>query len=164
MGLLPGWLPGYVPAPKVGMGLAEILESCAAGRLSALLVVNPMPELEASPEFEAALRGVEVAVVITAHPGAASRGASVVIPGRTIVEKAGTVTNTEGRVQRVRAAVEPSLTIPTDLRTLGELAGALGADLGVAPMATPVFEKLAAAIPAYRGTQAGMRASWGGRG
>ncbi|MHB1522967.1 MAG: 2Fe-2S iron-sulfur cluster-binding protein [Candidatus Dormibacteria bacterium] len=164
MGLLPGWLPGYIPAPNPGMGLAEILESSAAGRIKALLVVNPTAELEASPEFEAALRGVEAAVVVTAHPGAASRGASVLIPGRTIVEKAGTVTNTEGRVQRVRAAVEPGLTFPTDLRTLGELAEALGTDLGVPPMATPVFQTLAAAVPAYRGAEAGMRARWGSRG
>ncbi len=164
MGLLPGWLPGYLAAPKAGMGLPEILQSSATGKLKALLIVNPSAELEADPEFEAALRGVEAAVVVTPHPGAASRGASVLIPGRTIVEKAGTVTNAEGRVQRVRAAVEPSLTFPTDLRTLGELAEALGTSLGVSPMATPVYEKLAAAVPAYRGAQAGMRARWGSGG
>ena len=161
MGLLPGQLPGYLPAPAPGMGLQEILAAAAKGELKALLVVNPAPELEAAKEFEAALQGVEVAVVVAAHPGAASRGSTVLIPGRTIVEKAGTVTNTEGRVQRVRAAVEPNLAFPSDLRTLGELASALGADLGVAPLASSVYERVAAAVPAYRGAQAGLRARWG---
>lgn len=161
LGLLPGWLPGFRRAPSPGMGLPQILEAAVEGRIAGLLVVNPGPALEADPRFEAALSAVEAVVVLTAFPGMASRLASVVLPGRTLVEKAGTVTNTEGRVQRIRTAVQPKFTFPSDLRTLGDLAEALGGDFGAQPLATPVYERLAAAVPEFQGAQAGLRPNWG---
>ncbi len=160
LGLLPGWLPGYRRAPSPGMELPDILEAAIAGRIKALLVVNPGPDLEADPRLEAALKGAEVTVVVAAFPGVASRNATVLLPGRTIVEKAGTVTNAEGRVQRVRTAVEPKFAFPSDLKILGDLARAMGGELGAQPLAGPVYDLLARAVPAYRGAQAGLRPRW----
>jgi predicted molibdopterin-dependent oxidoreductase YjgC len=161
VGLLPNWLPGYVPADAPGLGGRQILEAAAKGELRALVVVGPGPGGDDEDLFQAALAKVEAAVVVTPFIGTASRLATVLLPGRTLVEKAGTVTNTEGRVQRVRTAVEPKFAFPSDLRILSDLAEALGGSLGVQPLAGPVFERLAAEVPAYKGAQAGLRAHWG---
>lgn len=161
MGALPQWLPGYRRAEQPGMGVQEMLQAAEAGRLRALVVVNPAPELEADPAFDRALAAVEAAVVIAPFPGMASRRATVLLPGRTMVEKAGTVTSTEGRVQRLRVAVEPKFPFPSDLRSLGELGTALGGDLGCQPLAGPVFKRLEEQVPPYRGTQPGLRPAWG---
>ncbi|MGC1406728.1 MAG: molybdopterin-dependent oxidoreductase, partial [Candidatus Dormiibacterota bacterium] len=158
LGLVPGLLPGYRPAPTPGLGGDAILEAASTGALKGLVLVGGGWELQ--PGFEEALARVEVVVGITPFVGAVSRHATVLLPGRTIAEKAGTVTNTEGRVQRVRPAVQPRYAFPSDLRILGDLAGGLGAQLGVQPLAGPVFELIGQAVPSYRGSQGGLRADW----
>jgi predicted molibdopterin-dependent oxidoreductase YjgC len=158
LGLTPGWLPGYRPAPSPGRDGGGILKAAVDGSLKALVVVGQGWELD--PGFEEALTRVEVLIGITPFVGAVSRHASVLLPGRTIAEKAGTVTNTEGRVQRVRPGVQPRFAFPSDLRILGDLAVGLGADLGVQPLAGPVYDLIARAVPGYRGRLGGLRANW----
>ncbi len=160
LGLLPNWLPGYRPALNPGLETLAMLKAAVDGTVRALVLVDPSPDLEGRALFADALASVELAIVVAARPGVSTRGATVVLPGRTLVEKAGTVTNTEGRVQRVRSAVEPKFAFPPDLRVIADLAAGLGGDLGVQPLAGPVFTKIAEAVPAYRGTQGGLRAKW----
>ncbi len=161
LGLLPNWLPGYRPAPAPGLGTKEMLRAAAAGSLRALVLIDPTAELEADPDFREAVGRVDLAVVLAAWSGAATAQAHVVIPGRTMVEKAGTVTNTEGRVQRIRPAVEPKFPFPPDLRSIVELGTGMGGDFHAQPLAGPAFRRLAEAVPAYQGTQGGLRADWG---
>ncbi len=161
LGVSPAVLPGYQPAAEPGMHGRAILEAAAAGSIKALVLLSPDPEWERDPAFEAALSEVEALIVVTPWLGLASRQATVLFPGRTVAEKAGTVTSTEGRVQRVRTALQPRFPFPPDLRVLGELGGALGTPLGVQPLAGPVFSLIAEAVPPYRGTQGGLRADWG---
>jgi NADH-quinone oxidoreductase subunit G len=158
MGLTPGLLPGYRLAPASGQDGGTILKSAADGSIKGLVVVGQGWESE--PGFEEALSRVEVLIGISPFAGAISRYASVMLPGRTIAEKAGTVTNTEGRIQRVRPGVQPRYAFPSDLRILGDLARGMGADLGVQPLAGPVFELIAQAVPGYRGCVGGVRADW----
>ncbi|MGA7173597.1 MAG: 2Fe-2S iron-sulfur cluster-binding protein [Candidatus Dormiibacterota bacterium] len=158
LGLTPGLLPGYQPAGTRGHDGGAILKAAAKGSIKALVVVGR--GWESDPAYEEALARVEVLVGISAFSGSLSRHASVLLPGRTIAEKAGTVTNTEGRVQRVRPGVQPRYAFPSDLRILGDLARGMGADLGVQPLAGPVFELIARAVPGYRGTVGGARADW----
>jgi NADH-quinone oxidoreductase subunit G len=158
LGLTPQLLPGYQQAPIPGLEGGAILKAAAKGTLKALVVVGQ--GWEAEPSFEEALARVEVLIAITPFAGALSRHASVLLPGRTIAEKAGTVTNTEGRVQRVRPGVQPRFAFPSDLRILGDLALGMGAELGVQPLAGPVFELIAKAVPSYRGCLGGLRVDW----
>ncbi|HUY57311.1 MAG TPA: 2Fe-2S iron-sulfur cluster-binding protein [Candidatus Micrarchaeaceae archaeon] len=158
LGLTPALLPGYRVVPIAGQDGGAILRSAAEGSIKALVVVGQGWESE--PAFEEALARVEVLVGITPFAGVLSRHATVLLPGRTIAEKAGTVTNTEGRVQRVRPAVQPRYAFPSDLRILGDLARGMGADLGVQPLAGPVFELIVRAVPGYRGAAGGLRADW----
>ena len=160
LGLLPNLGPGYRPVAQPGLSGRRLLEAAVEGRLKALVVVGDGAPFESEGLFEEALSKVDVAVAVAPWQGVASRHATVLLPGRTIVEKAGTVTSTEGRVQRVRTAVGPKFAFPSDLRILRDLASGLGSDLGVEPLAGPVFDLLAEAVPAYKGCQAGLRARW----
>jgi NADH-quinone oxidoreductase subunit G len=157
MGLTPSVLPGYRAAPTGGRDGGEILKAAASGAVRALVVVGQ--GWDGEPAFEDALSRVEVLVGITPFVGSLSRHASVLLPGRTIAEKAGTVTNTEGRIQRVRPGVQPRFAFPSDLRVLGDMARGMGADLGVQPLAGPVYELISQAVPGYRGS-VGLRPDW----
>ncbi len=162
MGLVPWHLPGYRPVLKPGLGSWEILRACVSGQIKALVTIGHHP-LEADRGFQEALDAVETVVAIAPWHSPATRAADFLLPGRTIVEKAGTVTNTEGRVQRVRVAAQSLFTFPSDLRIIGELAQAVGGELGCQPLAAPVYQRIAEQVPAYQGVQAGLRARWGGR-
>ena len=82
---------------------------------------------DVAPLVERVAASVEVLVVIDTGPGPLSRGATVLIPGHAYFEKAGTVTNVEGRVQRIRPALPPATQTPTETRILSALAAELGA-------------------------------------
>jgi predicted molibdopterin-dependent oxidoreductase YjgC len=51
----------------------------------------------------------------------------VLFPGHAVFEKTGSVTNVEGRVQRIRAGLPPASATPVETRVLTRLAGELGA-------------------------------------
>ncbi|MGD1035233.1 MAG: hypothetical protein ABR977_12465, partial [Candidatus Dormibacteria bacterium] len=76
-------------------------------------------------------------------------------------EKLGTVTNTEGRVQRIRPALPPATPTPTETRVLGMLAAALGAE-GWTVDPARVQREIAAALPAYAAAGNGGRALFDG--
>jgi predicted molibdopterin-dependent oxidoreductase YjgC len=106
-----------------------------------------------------ALNAADLVVAIETQPGPVSQSATVLIPGHTHVEKAGSVTNLEGRVQRIRQALPPATTVPTELRVLSMLAAQLGCERWPAEMVA-VNRDLAATLPAYAEAGSGGRARW----
>ena len=158
MGLLPNYRPGYEPAGAEGKSGGEILEAAAAGKLEALLLLGAGGLLQSAGELgEKALRGARVVIAIEAHPGAVADSATVLIPAHTHVEKAGSVTNTEGRVQRIRAALPPASRTPLETRILAMLAADLGAT-GWPGDTVAVHRALREALPAYQLAGNGGRA------
>jgi NADH-quinone oxidoreductase subunit G len=150
LGLLPGLLPGYEPAPGAGKNGREILEAAADGQVKALLLLNADALLATAGELgERALRRAEVIVAVETQIGAVAAAASVLIPGHALLEKAGSVTNCEGRVQRVRQALPPASRTPPETRVLAMLAAALGAP-GWPGETMAVNLALIEALPAYR--------------
>jgi NADH-quinone oxidoreductase subunit G len=161
LGLLPGFLPGYRPAPGAGKSGREILDAAAAGQLQALLLLNAQSTLAAVPELaERALRGVEVVIAIETTPGVVAGAATVLIPGHSTVEKAGSVTNLEGRVQRIRQALPPASATPPETRILAMLAADLGTP-GWPGEVTAVNRALLEAVSAYAEAGNGGRARVG---
>jgi predicted molibdopterin-dependent oxidoreductase YjgC len=73
------------------------------------------------------------------------------------MEKQGTVTNTEGRVQRIRQALPPATAVPAEIRMLASLAADLGSD-GWPAEFSQVHAAMLEAIPEYRGAGNGGRA------
>ncbi|MGA7988688.1 MAG: molybdopterin-dependent oxidoreductase [Candidatus Dormiibacterota bacterium] len=128
LGLLPNVGPGYAPLEKPGKNGRQILEALAAGEMRAVLVLGPNPALEADADLlTRALRRAACVIAIDTRPGVVSRAATVLIPGHAIFEKAGSVTNVEGRVQRIRAALPPASATPVETRVLTRIAIEMGA-------------------------------------
>jgi predicted molibdopterin-dependent oxidoreductase YjgC len=116
---------------------------------------------DVAPLLERVGGRVEALVVIDARPGPLSRAATVLIPGHAYFEKAGTVTNLEGRVQRIRPALPPATQTPAETRILSALAAELGAP-GWPGDPLLVNREMAIAIPAYGTAGNGGRALFGG--
>ncbi|MBI2371295.1 MAG: molybdopterin-dependent oxidoreductase [Deltaproteobacteria bacterium] len=143
IGLLPG---------AGGLGVAEMLAAARDGRLKALLVIEEDPLGDprwAGPGQEAFARLDQIAVadLFLTRTGEAGH---VVFPARSYAEKEGSFTNAEGRVQRVRPAVEP----PGQIWSLAEILGGLARHLGTPfPMLGPreAFEALVREVPAFAG-------------
>ena len=128
LGLLPNVGPAYASVTQTGMTGRQILEGLAAGDMRGLLMLGPNPALDAAGDLlERAVRKAACVVAFDTRPGVVSRYATVLFPGHAIFEKAGSVTNVEGRVQRIRAGLPPASATPTETRVLTSLAVEMGA-------------------------------------
>jgi NADH-quinone oxidoreductase subunit G len=128
LGLLPNIGPAYASLAQTGKTGRQILEGLAAGEMRGLLMLGPNPALEAAGDLlERAVRKAACVVAFDTRPGVVARYATVLFPGHAIFEKAGSVTNVEGRVQRIRAGLPPASATPTETRVLTSLAGEMGA-------------------------------------
>jgi predicted molibdopterin-dependent oxidoreductase YjgC len=147
MGVAPEFLPGQapfddpvarerfakawgaaLPVSHAGSNLVEILNGCKDGRIKALYVLgeNPLETLPASMEVRAALDRLELLVVQDPFLTQTARKAHVVFPACTYAEKDGTFTNLEGRVLRVRQAMDPIGESLPDWHIMTSLANAMG--------------------------------------
>ena len=128
LGLLPNVGPGYASLAEPGKNGRQILEGLAAGSMRGLVMLGPNPALEAEAELlERAVRKAACVVAFDTRPGIVSRYATVLFPGHAVFEKAGSVTNVEGRVQRIRAGLPPASASPVETRVLTGIAGEMGA-------------------------------------
>jgi NADH-quinone oxidoreductase subunit G len=144
--------PNSMGAELLGLGgdAAALLADAGAGRLKCLWIFHHDVLASAWPvaETRAALERVELLIWAGTNAGATSELAHLVLPSATWVEREGTFTNFEGRVQRFRAAVEPLGAARPDWETVGRVLGALGGD-GTATRAEQWLRRLAAAVPAF---------------
>ncbi len=147
MGVAPEFLPGLasfsdqatrdklakawnVTLPTIGTGanFMEIIKRCRSGQIRALYVVgeNPLGTLPASLEVRAALDRLELLVVQDPFLTETGKMAHFVLPACTYAEKDGTVTNLEGRVLRVRQAMDAIGETVPDWHIMTALANGLG--------------------------------------
>ncbi|MCC6751186.1 MAG: (2Fe-2S)-binding protein [Deltaproteobacteria bacterium] len=130
----------------------DLAADIAAGTVRALLVVGDSPLSDAgAPE---ALRQLAVLVVQASIASPTSEAASVLLPAAAWAEVDGTITNYEGRVQRLRAAVEPPGLARPHWDLIGRLARLLGLE-AERPSPEAVFDELRRHHPSM------AHASWG---
>ena len=98
------------------------------------------------------LAGLDTLIVLDTHHSELQRVAHVMIPVRHAAEKFGTLTNSAGRVQRVRPAVEPAWEARAEGSVIAQLGAALGLE-GFDGRFEPreVSRELAASHPAFAG-------------
>jgi len=166
-GLTPGFLPGRttldagrtwfaerwgaVPAAR-GLAAEGILRAAADGKIRVLVLVGADP-VNDFPDATLARRAIDAVDTIIAVDGFASESTSradVFLPCTLWGEKTGTVTNLEGRVQRVGRKVAPEGTAMDDWRIAAELALRLGLDLDLATV-DEVTDEIARVSPAHAG-------------
>jgi formate dehydrogenase alpha subunit len=123
------WGESLPPAGPVAH-LMEILNRCRSGQIKALYVIgeNPLATLPASAEVRAALERLELLVVQDPFLTETGRLAHFVLPACTYAEKDGTFTNLEGRVLRVRQAMDPIGDSLPDWHIMVALANAMGGE------------------------------------
>jgi formate dehydrogenase alpha subunit len=109
----------------------EILKRCRNGQIKALYVVgeNPLATLPASSEARAALERLDLLVCQDPFLTETAQIAHVVLPACTYAEKEGTFTNLEGRVLRVRPALDPVGESLPDWHIMTAIASGLGYQL-----------------------------------
>ena len=152
-GALPNAGPGYSEPGRRGRGSAEIAQAAAAGEIGTLylLQVDPIRELPDRAAWRAALKGT---YQVIAHATVLSEGlaefADVVFPAESSAEKDGTVVHPDGRLQRLRAAIQHPGEVRSGWSVIAEIAKRTGHDLGAltSPMA---FSQLTEAVPFYAG-------------
>jgi len=103
------WGVPSVPATP-GLSAIDLFQAAADGQVKALWIActNPVQSLPNQTTVRRALERAEFVVVQEAYASAASCDwADLLLPATTWGEKDGTVTNSERRISRVRAAVPP---------------------------------------------------------
>ncbi|MBN1323978.1 MAG: formate dehydrogenase subunit alpha [Methanotrichaceae archaeon] len=145
MGALPNVLPGYqavlnpelrekfetawgceIPA-EIGLTVVEIMNSIPE-RIKALYIMGENPVLSDpdSSHVVDALGKLEFLVVQDIFLSETAQLAHVVLPAASSLEKDGTFTNTERRVQRVRKALSPPGEALADWQIIAEIARRMG--------------------------------------
>ena len=153
MGVVPEWLPGQVsfsddsarsrfakawgegdtpavlPAAGQGATLTDILDRCRTGQIKALYLVgeNPIETFPASFNIKPALDKLELLICQDPFMTETGKLAHFVLPACTFAEKDGTVTNQEGKVQRVRSTLDALGESLPDWHIMTALASGLGA-------------------------------------
>ncbi len=167
MGLAPTLLPGRVsettahatleaewgPLPEgLGRNATSILEGLRDGDLRGLILLGTDPVRDhIEPELATgAISGAEFVVAIDHFINDSVELADVVLPAEGFAEVEGTVTNLEGRVQKVNRLVPgPGQTRPA-WSIFDDLARRMGGELG-ATSAAAIAKEITKVAPAYHG-------------
>lgn len=171
-GALPDLLPGYqkVSNPEVrrkfqdawenctldanpGLTLTEIFDSARQGKIKAIYLVGENPALS-DPDLHhvwEGLENLELLVVQDLFMNPTGRRAHVVLPAASFVEKDGTFTNTERRVQRIRKAIEPVGESRPDWWITCQIAKKMGASGFEFDHPSQIMAEMASVTPIYAG-------------
>jgi len=176
-GCIPTNLPGYQsydaktldkferawrvrPPAGTGRVVTEMVEGCLHGETRAMYVVGENPLLS-EPDLhhaEKALGQLDFLVVQDLFMHETAERANVFLPAAAFAEKEGTFTNSERRVQRVRAAMAPPGDARPDWWITAELAKRIARRVGVDvsgqfewPGAAEVFQEMARLTPFLAG-------------
>ncbi|MGZ4120096.1 MAG: NADH-quinone oxidoreductase subunit G [Actinomycetota bacterium] len=117
---------GIDPPAARGRNAREIFANAA--NLGVLYLVGADPEADFEAP-DAAARALDAAPFVVAQDlflTESTKHADVVLPAAALYERAGTVTNWEGRAQPVRAAVPPAGLAQADFEIFAQLAAAAG--------------------------------------
>jgi NADH-quinone oxidoreductase subunit G len=160
-GFAPGHGPGYAPVETPGRDAREIAEALASAELSTIWL-NYADPVRFHPDRSLWNRALSTAQAVIAVDNVLTdtvrEHADVVFPGEAYPEKEGTLTNVDGRVQRLRSAISRpkarSGLLGTGVRPIWQVivdvAQACGTDLRV--LSGPIASaQLFAAVPFYEG-------------
>jgi formate dehydrogenase alpha subunit len=170
MGALPNVLPGYqqvkwpdirqkfaaawgAPVPdKPGLTLPDMFDAAVRGDLKAMFVMGEDPVLSDANarHVRKGLENLDFLVVQNLFLTETAKLADVVLPAASFVEKEGTFTNTERRIQRVRQAIEPVGGSRPDWVIICGLAARFGYPMDYAGP-EEIMAEIAALTPSYAG-------------
>jgi len=168
MGMLPKFLPGYqsvadaqarerfekcwgasLPA-EAGLTTLEIMEQVKNGKIKSIYIIGEDPVLSFpnSRLIKETLTSLDFLVVQDIFLTETARLANVVLPAASFAEKEGTFTNFEGRVNRVRKAIEPIGESLPDWEIVMRLAHKMGCPLPFSSL-QDVMSEIEELVPSY---------------
>ncbi|AFL53134.1 NADH-quinone oxidoreductase subunit G [Sinorhizobium fredii] len=179
MGVLPEALPGLLPATdddaaRTALGRAwgveipsepaatfdAMLELCDVGRMGALYIVGSDPVMTYPDRriVQMALGAADLLIVQDAFLTDTAGLADVVLPAASYGEEAGTFTNNEGRIQKLRKFREPAFEARGNLEIFDFVAQLRVQALQPSAQGE-IFDEITRLVPAYQGlTQGGLGA------
>ena len=169
-GSMPNDLPGYqsvddpevrarfekawkVPLPSTkGLDNHEMVEAIHAGKLKAMYVIGEeMSIVDSNANYvSAAFEKLDFFVVQDIFFSNTCRYADVVLPGAPSLEKEGTFTSTERRIQRLYEVLEPLEGCRPDWKIIQDVANALGAKWDYRHP-SEVMDEIASLTPMFAG-------------
>ena len=149
-------LPG-----DVGLTIVEAMHAALEGKVRATYVMgeNPLLSDPNTNHVEKALRNLDLLVVQDIFPSETAFLAHVILPAAASLEKDGTFTNTERRVQMIRPVLPaPGNALP-DWQITGQIAARFDEKMGVKresnhwkfPSTESIFTELGTVTPIYAG-------------
>jgi formate dehydrogenase alpha subunit len=141
------------PLPeKPGLTLTEMMDAIHEGKIRALYIMgeNPVISDPDSSHVREALSKLDFLAVQDIFPSDTAEYAHVIFPAATFAEKDGTYTNTERRVQKIRAAVPPAGESKPDYEIICGLAKLMGYPMDYRA-SHEIMEEIAILTPSYGG-------------
>ena len=168
MGTLPKFLPGYQSVTDAqargkfeerwgaslptepGLTTLEIMEQVKKGKIKGMYIVgeNPVLSFPNSRLITEILSSLDFLVVQDMFPTETAKLANVVLPAASFAEKEGTFTNFEGRVNRVRKAIEPVGESLPDWEIILRLADQMGSPMPYSSL-QDVMSEIEELVPSY---------------
>jgi len=142
---------------EVGYKIPEMFNAALAGKLKALWILGE-DVVQTDPNQNhvvASLANLDLLIVQEIFLSETAKMADVVLPGTSFLEKSGTFTNGERRVQKVNAAVPPRAGCKTDGQIIVEMMQALDFKqeqyTTVDELADKVLQEIAQVVPFFAG-------------
>jgi formate dehydrogenase major subunit len=135
-----------------GMKIPEMFDAAVEGRLKAMYIFGE-DVAQTDPNTEHvihALESLDFLVCQDIFENETTKYADVVLPASSFLEKSGTFTNAERRVQLVSAANDPPGSAKTDFEILTTVSRALGYEMGY-ETPSDVMDEIAEMTPRYAG-------------
>ncbi len=135
-----------------GMEIPEMFDAAVAGELKAMYIFGE-DVAQTDPDtahVEAALSNLDFLVCQDIFETETTKFADVILPASSFLEKSGTFTNAERRLQLVEPAAQPPGSAKTDLEIITTVSRALGHEMGYESSAD-VMEEIAQMTPRYAG-------------
>jgi len=152
-GIQDGLVDSVTPWPTAnGYKIPEMFNAALAGDLKALWIMGE-DVVQTDPNQKhvvASLSNLELLVVQEIFLSETAKMADVVLPGSSFLEKNGTFTNGERRVQKVNAAVPPKKGCKTDGQIIVEMMNALGHEQATYAADT-MLQEIADVVPFFAG-------------
>ncbi|MBN1806165.1 MAG: formate dehydrogenase subunit alpha [Sedimentisphaerales bacterium] len=139
-------------SPNKGLTVVEILHAVETGDIKAVYIMGENPALS-DPNLNrtrGALEKVDFLVVQDIFLSETAQYADVVLPSACFAEKDGTFTNTERRVQRVRAAIHPPGQAKSDWQIICDVSTRFGYEMSY-DSAGQIMDEIASLTPIYGG-------------
>ena len=156
---------------QVGLTIVEAMHAASDGNVRAVYVMgeNPMMSDPNTSHVEHALRELDLLVVQDIFPSETAQLAHVILPASSWLEKDGTFTNTERRVQNITPVIASPGEARPDWQITAEIAARFDEKMGIERATAywdfhgsqSIFDELATVMPIYRGMSYGRLAGLG---